>query len=80
MLTGSGQETVCGHGRWWSAKFHRRERRWQGNGVSRWSERGEHLGERPGVRTGHTYMSSKGKMRKGHLGRARSLKRAIGRR
>ena len=51
MLTGSRQETVCGHGRWWSAKFHRREWRWQSNGVSRWSGRGEHLGERPGVRT-----------------------------
>ena len=68
MLTGSGQETVCGHGRWWSAKFHRREWRWQSNGVSRWSGRGEHLGERPGVRTGCPYMSSKGEMRRGRLG------------
>ena len=44
-------------------------------GVNIWSGSGEHLGERPGVRTGHPYMSSKGKMRRGHLGRAYSLKR-----
>ena len=37
------------------------------------------LGERPGVRTRRPYMKSKGKMRRGCLGRAHSLKRARGR-
>jgi hypothetical protein len=69
MLTGSGQEPECGCSRWWSAKFHRRERRWQSNGLRRLSERREYLGERPGVRPGCPYMSSKGEMRRGPLGR-----------
>ena len=33
---------------------------------SRWSWRGENLGERPGVKTGHPYISSKGEIRRGH--------------
>jgi hypothetical protein len=79
MLTDSEQETVFGHSRWWSAKFHRREQRWQSNGVSRWSGRGDNLGERPGVRTGHPYRSSKGEMKRGQLERACSMKRVKGR-
>ena len=78
ILTGSGQKTVYGYSRWWSTKFHRREWRWQGNGVSRWSGRGEHLGKRPGVSTRYPYKSSKGKMRRNHLWRAHSLERTSG--
>jgi hypothetical protein len=78
MLTGSRQETVSGRSKWWSAKFHRREQRWQSNGVSRWSGRGEHIGERTRVRTGCPFMSSKGEVRRGCLERARSLKSARG--
>ena len=64
-MTGSGQKTVYGYSRWWSTKFCRRELRWQSDGVSRRSVRGEQLDERPEVRTGHPYMSSKAKKRRG---------------
>jgi hypothetical protein len=56
MLIGSRPETECGRGRWESAKFHRREQRWESSG--------EHLGKRPGVRTGHLSMSSKGPLKR----------------
>ena len=47
-------------------------------GVNIWSGSGEHLGERPGIRNECPYMSSKGKMRRSHLWRARSLERTNG--
>ena len=59
MLTGSGLETVCRHGRWLSAMFSKCEWRSQSNGMSRWSGRGEYLGAEPGAKTGHPYMSSR---------------------
>ena len=48
-------------------------------GVNIWSGSGEHLGERPGIRNECPYMSSKGKIRRGSLGKARSLNRVRGR-
>jgi hypothetical protein len=59
ILTDSGQETVCGAGKCWSAMFHRREQRWQSNEVSRRFWMREHLGEIPGVKTRCPYMISK---------------------
>jgi hypothetical protein len=53
--------------------------RWQSNGVSKLFGMGEHLGERPGVRARRPCMSSRGEMKRGHLGRAHSLKKARGR-
>lgn len=79
MLTDNGQGTVCGLGRWQSAKFHRRLQRWQSNGVSRLLGRREHLGERPEVRTRYSYTSLKGEMKRVCLERAHTPQKARGR-
>lgn len=78
MLLGGGQEIVYGYCRKWSIMFHRREKRWQSKGVSRWSEERVWVKDEESEPDVHIW-AQRVKWKEVTWGKACSLKRASGR-